>query len=228
MKKSWSEIQERTYSTRGADEATRGLESDKVKFLLDYVGSNKKVLDLGCNDGAVCNVLHERGNDVVGVDLEKLVRIARKKHPHLKFVAADLSHRFPFKNNTFDVIYASEILEHIPDDQLFLKECYRILVAGGGGLLITTPNHFYFGISILTFWGHDWRDPIRDSDTHIHFYSFKTLGRLLMYVGFKIAREKGLEHKLDKTWYPLERILPKTFKNSIMMIALKIEPKGKR
>lgn len=132
MEKSWSEIQEKVYSTRGADEATRGLESDAVKFLLKYVGSNKKVLDLGCNDGAVCNVLHERGNDVVGVDLEKLVQIARKNHPHLKFVTADLSHISPFKDNAFDAIYASEILEHIPDDKLFLKECYRVLVSGGG------------------------------------------------------------------------------------------------
>lgn len=216
----WLEIQEKTYSTRGADEATRGLESDSVKFLLKCVESNKKVLDLGCNDGAVCNVLNERGNDVVGVDLEKLVQIARKNHPHLRFVTADLSHRFPFEDNAFDAIYASEILEHIPDDKLFLKECYRILVSEGK-LIITTPNKFYIRDRIYMVFGKEWRDPIRDIDTHIHFYVSKTIKKLLKHVGFQVKEEKGLEYKQSKVWYPLERILPKTFKSRIMILASK-------
>jgi len=220
MSERWIEWQEKVYSTRGADEASQGLESKKIKFLLNYVGSNKKILDLGCGDGAVCNALHKQGNDVVGVDLEKIVRIARKKYPHLKFVAFDLSQKFPFEDSKFDIIYASEILEHIPDDKLFLKECHRILVQGGV-IIITVPNKFYVRDRIYMFFGKDWRDPIRDIDTHVHFYSFKTIKKLIKYIGFEIKKIEGLEYKQDKIFYPLEKILPKTFKSTIMIFASK-------
>lgn len=69
--------------------------------------------------------------------------------------------------------------------------------------------------------GKDWRDLIRDIDTHIHFYSFKTIKKLLKHVGFQVEKEKGLEYKQSKVWYPLERILPKTFKSIIMILASK-------
>jgi len=128
---SWSTLQEEVYSTVGKDEATRSLDLERVKLLLNYIGSKKRVLDLGCGDGGVCNALHEQGNEVVGADLKGVVEIANQKHPHLKFISADLSQKLPFADHVFDIIYASEILEHIPNDKKFLKECHRVLVDGG-------------------------------------------------------------------------------------------------
>ncbi|MBA7713937.1 Ubiquinone biosynthesis O-methyltransferase [subsurface metagenome] len=216
----WSKQQEKVYSTIDKDETTRSLNLERVKLLLNYVGSNKRVLDLGCGDGGVCNALHEQENEVVGVDLEGVVEIAKQKYPHLEFISADLSQKFPFADHEFDIIYAYEILEHIPDDKQFLKECHRVLI-DGGSLVITTPNKFYIRNRFYELFGKDWRDPIRDIDTHIHFYSFKTIKKLLDYCVFSIICSKGIEYLKGGIFFWLERILPKTFKNGIFVIAIK-------
>lgn len=48
-------------------------------------------------------------------------------------IAANLIKGFPFNDNQFDVVYHSQVLEHIPKDQAarFIKECYRVLKPGG-------------------------------------------------------------------------------------------------
>lgn len=87
--------------------------------------------------------------------------------------------------------------------------------------MITTPNRFYIRDRIYLSLGKDWRDPIRDIDTHIHFYSFKTVEKLLGYCGFTIICSKGTEYPKGGIFFWLERILPKTFKNGIFVIAIK-------
>ena len=52
---------------------------------------------------------------------------------------ANIEHHLPFKNNTFDLVFAGEIIEHVVDTDLFLDECKRILKKNGY-LLLTTPN----------------------------------------------------------------------------------------
>lgn len=45
---------------------------------------------------------------------------------------------FPYRDNTFDLLFHSEVMEHVPDTTYFINECYRVLKKGGG-LLFTVP-----------------------------------------------------------------------------------------
>ena len=54
------------------------------------------------------------------------------------WVVGDAQH-MPFKDNTFDEIYSSHLIEHLPHPLKFLKECHRVLKPGGT-LRLWCPN----------------------------------------------------------------------------------------
>lgn len=213
----WIRYQEEDFTSKGADISSRSLGATRVKLALKYIEKNEKVLDLGCNDGAITNEIAKKGNDVLGVDLEEVIeKVAKKKYPHLKFVAHDLSQKFPWTDGSFDVIVALELIEHIPDDDLFLQECFRILKKGGK-LILSTPNAAYFLFRAMLLFGK-----FHEFSRHIHYYTFETLIKKLKHARFKIFDVKGAEYNTGpKKWYYIEKILPKTFKAGIVACMIK-------
>lgn len=113
------------------------FERARVEKMLQMVPENKKVLDLACNEGTITNLIQNKGNDVIGVDMSiNALSIAHEKRLELICASAN---ELPFKHNTFDVVVAGEIIEHIFDTNGFLNEINRVLI-NGGQLIITTPN----------------------------------------------------------------------------------------
>ena len=104
-----------------------------------------RVLDLGCGRGRHLHALywHDVPLDVVGIDLSHgEVKAAfdgffqlPPPEPFSELRSATTSAadaaRLPFKNQSFDRIICSEVLEHVPDPDLVLAEIERILKPGG-------------------------------------------------------------------------------------------------
>ncbi len=106
----------------------------------DRVGG-LRVLDVACGVGYGSNLLAEVAAEVVGLDIDSaVIRRASKKYrrENLKFVTGDCAN-MPFEAESFDVVVANEMIEHIEDQHGFLAEVKRVLKAGGT-LLISTPN----------------------------------------------------------------------------------------
>src|SRR3989344_1844461 len=82
------------------------------------------VLDAGCGDGRFTEVI---------------LKTLKVKLKGLDVDFADFNEKIPFKDKTFDVIYAGEVIEHLYDPDKFLDECNRVL-KDNGFLIITTPN----------------------------------------------------------------------------------------
>ncbi len=98
---------------------------------------NFNVLDLGCGNGA--STANIKGQLVVGLDLsEKQLIKAKKRFPKREFVVGD-ARNLPFKNNSFDLIIAINMLHHVNDPENVLKDCFRVLKKGGK-LLTVDPN----------------------------------------------------------------------------------------
>jgi len=97
------------------------LVKSRVDITLKY--ADKRILDVGCSNGAYVRLLRGRGYDAYGLDLlpDKEWRGEYKSY----FQVGDICH-LPYKDNSFDTIIAFEVLEHVENVKSCLKELYRV------------------------------------------------------------------------------------------------------
>jgi SAM-dependent methyltransferase len=101
---------------------------DKVANLLALVEPVRdqidRVLEVGCGTGAVLAKLSERlGRELVGIDIG--ARDDRTPAPNVRLQSYDGSH-IPFPDASFDLVYATHVLEHVLDERGFLHELRRV------------------------------------------------------------------------------------------------------
>ena len=100
------------------------------------------VLDAGCGEGYGTAELARQARLAVGLDRDAAVLAAARARypgPPSAWVSGE-AEALPFATGTFDLVCCFQVLEHLPDPAHFLGEARRVL-APGGRLLLTTPNH---------------------------------------------------------------------------------------
>lgn len=148
-------------------------------FLRAHAHGSDRALDLGCGDGHFSGLLAEAVNTVIGADVaEAALTRARRRHPALHFVRVPFDGALPFGDGAFELVWASEVIEHVADTGRWLSEVRRVL-APRGRLLLTTPCHgrvrlARYGIESLA-------PPLGD---HLHLYTRRSLAALLREFGF--------------------------------------------
>ena len=142
-------------------------------YLSEWIGKDKIILDLGCRDGELSKYF-VKGNKVTGVDVDrKALNMAKEKYG-IEALWLDLNAEFPFKKESFDVVVACEIVEHIYYTAPFLEKISMILKSGGL-FLGSVPNSFRVRNRFKFLTGKEF-----DSDpTHIHMFSYDKLKKLL-------------------------------------------------
>ena len=85
----------------------------------------------------------------------------------------------PLEDCEFDLIWASEVIEHVADTARWLSEVRRVL-SPGGRLLLTTPNHPR--AALLLYGLERYCDPLSD---HLHLYTHRSLEAVLHEFGFE-------------------------------------------
>jgi ubiquinone/menaquinone biosynthesis C-methylase UbiE len=108
-----------------------------------YVPAQGLVLDIGCGLGDLgIFVSEELRLSTVGIDVDVETSILTsdrtKALSNFQLVLYN-GKSFPFKNESFDLAYAHEVIEHVDDDVLFLLEVWRILKKDGL-FVVSTPN----------------------------------------------------------------------------------------
>lgn len=131
-----------------------------ISDLVSHVGKGLRVLDVGGGDGVIGEHILKMGNHLTSIDLPTVVTQAQKCKGLLA-VGGD-AEQLPFISNTFDVILASEIVEHLWDPHSFVEEAYRVLKPNGH-LIISTPEG---------------KDSLR-YDSHKNYYTVERLTHLL-------------------------------------------------
>jgi ubiquinone/menaquinone biosynthesis C-methylase UbiE len=148
-------------------------------FLLSNVRTGDRALDLGCGTGEFTVALVRGGAAAVGVDVaEAALRRARARHSELDFRIAPIDGPLPLADNSFDLVWASEVIEHVADTARWLSEVRRVLVSGGR-LLLTTPSHSRLRIALGGI--ERFSEPLGD---HLHLYTRRSLIDTLEGFGF--------------------------------------------
>jgi len=114
---------------------------DKVKFL-----EGVNILDVGCGGGILSEALARLGGSVTGIDpSEQLISVARSHSRNLQhgtpptYAVSTVEQHATNAMRTYDVVIASEVIEHVQDKESFLAASIAALKLGGS-LFITTPN----------------------------------------------------------------------------------------
>ena len=98
------------------------------------------VLEAGCGEGRGVQHLINKSSDFTALDkIEEALVPLRIKYPQGNFTRADFPPFAFMPSNHFDCIVSFQVIEHIREDEFFLKEFHRMLKPGGKAFL-TTPN----------------------------------------------------------------------------------------
>jgi len=148
-----------------------------------------RVLDVGCSGGLLAEHIRARGHYVVGVDYLEIPGVRDRTD---EFYEADLNRPLPPPVGTgYDVVIAGDIIEHLWRPGEALGQI-RAALRPGGQVLLSVPNfgHFYPRLrTTLGLFGYDRRGIL--DDTHLRFFTRRTLRRMVRSSGFDIVEERA-------------------------------------
>jgi len=158
-------------------------------LMLELIGTNKKVLDVGCSSGYLAEALTARGCVVSGVEVD--VGLAESARPHLeKLVLADVESCNLveiFGAGSFDVVVFGDVLEHLRDPLPVLRQA-RPLLAEGGLVVVSVPNIAHGSIRLALLQGRFEYQPTGLLDnTHLRFFTLNTLEQLVRDAGLLVV-----------------------------------------
>ena len=104
----------------------------------------KRVLDVGCGAGYGAAFLSENAAQVAGFDISaEAIAYAKRHYPRAHFFVGSAS-GFPVASGSVDLITAFEVIEHVVEGEMLIRESARVLKRGGV-FLVSTPNKTYYG-----------------------------------------------------------------------------------
>ncbi|MEW6614390.1 MAG: class I SAM-dependent methyltransferase [Thermodesulfobacteriota bacterium] len=170
------------------------------KVLLDLTnGKAEGILDIGTADGRVLAEITSRFSftKVVGIEiLPDFAKIARQK---INWVIQAKGECLPLKKDSFGVILATAVIEHIKETSLFLDECFNVLKSEGF-LIITLPNPFF-----------DFINGLFVNTYHVQRFTLGKIKQLLKAHNFKI--EEATHFMISPFFqFPFETIIEKFFR----------------
>lgn len=149
------------------------------RFLLEHVRAGERALDLGCGSGDFTQELNAAGANAVGVEVAAAaLERATARYPELDFRLSPIDGPLPFEDCSFELVWASEVIEHVTDTARWLSEVRRVL-APGGRLLLSTPSHGRLRVAVGGI--ERFSEPLGD---HLHLYTQASLRTLLEGFGF--------------------------------------------
>lgn len=158
-----------------------------------YIPTGSTVLDVGCGNSLFTETRPSWDFSLYCCDLgEPVIRERTKLYPFYRWLVSDVS-SVPFKGNTFDALFAGEIIEHMPSVEETLQEWHRLLKEGGI-LILTTPNR------------HRLRNRVNHSQRplgpdHLNELSYNELTEQLEKAGFELLERQGFYLELFLNWW---------------------------
>lgn len=153
--------------------------------IIDLIGGNKTVLDVGCATGYLAQALRARGCTVSGVEYD--AEAAEMARPHLDLLVVGdlvtLDVESAFGDRRFDAIVLGDVLEHLADSDPVLARLTTLL-APGGSVVISVPNVAHGSLRLALLQGRwQYRELGLLDRTHLRFFTRSSLMALLADAG---------------------------------------------
>ena len=188
----------------------------RLQFIFEVIsdrirekGDNLRVLDVGCGTGEYVTIpLGSLGVNVLGIDVHcQSIQHAKENNPYsnveFKCVSID-----EIESSSFDIVICSEVLEHLEEPDMMLRELKRVLKSDGL-CIITIPNGYgpkeiegriykvlkgFFDVLYSLRSGKKRSEHVKDSfntSPHIQFFTYKTFKDLVERCGFCIVKSEN-------------------------------------
>ncbi len=179
--------------------------TDEVLVAIRTFGAenSKAVLDIGATEGSMLNSLNKNLNVSlsVGVDLS-IEGFKLDIGRDIKFLRNDAT-KLPFKENVFDIVIATAVIEHLPSVNKTLKEIHSVCKKNGICIISTSDPFFDKIATRIGYYG-------KGSELHIETFTISKLKILLESNGFKILRAE--KFMVSPIGFPFEKRIEKIVK----------------
>lgn len=164
--------------------------SSKNVIMREIKGSNKKILDVGCNEGYFGKNDKETSNQYYGIDiLEDALKIAKKSYKKAYIYDLEKLKPLEFGVDKFDYIIFGDVLEHIKNPVEVLKFFSDKYLEKGGKIIISLPNVANWQVRFkLLFGNFDYTHGGILDNTHLKLYTFKSALDLINSSNLKIEK----------------------------------------
>lgn len=170
----------------------------RVPWIIEEIGKNKTVLDIGCGAGILTNALSKEGHKVHGIDLSPSSLEVAKKYDMTKKVSYQVAHAYslPYSNQIFDVVCAMDVLEHVEEPHLLIAEASRVLKPGGLFFFHTFNRNLFSYLIIIK--GVEWCVPNAPKNMHVHslFIKPKELEEICHTEHLQILKLRGFSPQI--------------------------------
>lgn len=162
---------------------------DRLRVFENVYTENGIMLDVGCGAGMFLARAREWGWATEGIDPNETAVQYAKDTLQLYVHSIDIA---SLQDSHYSAIHCSEVLEHVPDPERLLQNCYRVM-RKNGMICVCVPNDFNpLQMILKQRYGDYWVS----YPYHINYFDFGSLTNIMSSVGFTVIHHS--------TMYPLE------------------------
>jgi len=185
------------YYQRGIDKniLQRLWHTGKLNSVLSMIKNKPEtILDIGCASGWFLSKIADKYLEAncFGIDVyNKAIQYGKKHYKNLHLRRGN-AHKLPYKSKSFDLILCTEVLEHVENPDIVLKEMRRVLKPNGLSLIEMDSGNLLF--KLVWYWWNDMRKGVW-KDAHLHEFDSKKLEKIIKKE-FCIDKKKTFNFKM--------------------------------
>lgn len=117
-----------------SEKTNQNIKNPEIPPMLKGIAtSSKNILDLGCGEGEIIRAILTKfpKKEIIGVDISpRRISLLKRMFPNKKFICEDVVNT-SLKDNLFDLIICTQVIEHVENEKKLIEEIYRLLKPDG-------------------------------------------------------------------------------------------------